>query len=70
LALWVKGFWISYFADIFGDLDREHEIDNGGLCGFIGRSDLFDDFFTHYSHFMLINLFNSVLCGILMNISN
>jgi hypothetical protein len=44
LALWVKGFWISHFADSFGDLGRDYYIDNDGLCGFIGRCGLFDDF--------------------------
>ena len=50
-AIWVKGFWIAYFADGFGDhgdyarnRDRDQDIDDDGFCGFVGRSDLFNDF--------------------------
>jgi hypothetical protein len=26
-------------------IDRDHEIDNGGLCGFVDCGGLFDDFY-------------------------
>jgi hypothetical protein len=31
-------------GDYVRNRDREHEIDNDGLRGFVGRSNLFDDF--------------------------
>jgi hypothetical protein len=49
--MWVKGFWIAYFADGFGDSgdyarnrDRDQDIDDDGFCGFVGCGNLFDDF--------------------------
>jgi hypothetical protein len=31
-------------CDYVRDRDRDHDIDNNGLGGFVGRSNLFDDF--------------------------
>jgi hypothetical protein len=39
--------WANSFYDIdeYGNgLDRDHDIGNGGLCGFVSHTDLFDYF--------------------------
>ena len=60
------GRWFSDHGDYGRDRDRDHDIENDGFDGFVGRSDLFDDFLVNYSFFMRIMLIYSVLFGTLI----
>lgn len=58
--------WFSDLGDYSRDRNRDHDIENDDFGEFVGRSDLFDDFFVNYGFFMRIILIYSVLFATLI----
>lgn len=63
----LDGMFGRYFDDYGRDSDREHCIDDDSFCGFVGHSNLFDDFSLIIA--FLCELFDLIRCNLafLMN---